>query len=154
VDLSAKPLFPFGYGLSYTTFRLDHLRLDRSEVEIGGQVAISVDLTNTGQCLGDEVVQLYIRDPQASVTRPVKELKGFKRVTLEPGQTKTITFDLFTNQSGFYNREMAYVIEPGTIEIMAGTSSEDLPLRTTIELIGETTEMSRDKKFFSHVTII
>ncbi|MBI1876636.1 MAG: glycoside hydrolase family 3 C-terminal domain-containing protein [Chloroflexi bacterium] len=153
VDLSAKPLFPFGYGLSYTTFKFDNLRLDRPEAEIGGQVSISVDLTNTGQWRGDEVVQLYIRDPQASVTRPVKELKGFKRVTLEPGQTKTITFELFTNQLGFYNRDMCYVVEPGAIEIMVGASSEDLPLQTKLEIIGQTTEISRDKKFFSQATL-
>jgi beta-glucosidase len=153
VEVSARPLFPFGYGLSYTTFKFDHLRLDRPEVESGGQVSISVDLTNTGQRRGDEVVQLYIRDPQASVTRPVKELKGFKRVTLEPSQTKTVTFELFTNQLGFYNRELRYVVEPGAIEIMVGPSSEDLPLTTKIEIMGKTTEISRDKKFFSNVTV-
>lgn len=153
VDMSAKPLFPFGYGLSYTSFKLDNLRLDRSEVKIDGQVSISVDLTNTGSRQGDEVVQLYIRDPQASVTRPVKELKGFTRVTLEPGQTKTITFELFTNQLGFYDREMSYIVEPGAIEIMVGPSSEDLPLQTKIEIIGETTEINQTKKFFSKVSI-
>jgi beta-glucosidase len=153
VDLSAQPLFPFGYGLSYTTFKIDNLRLDRPKVKIGEQVSISVDLTNIGSRQGDEVVQLYIRDPQASVTRPVKELKGFKRVTLEPGQTKTIAFELYTNQLGFYNREMCYVVEPGTIELMVGSSSEDLPLQTKIEIIGETTEISRDKKFFSKVML-
>ncbi len=153
VDLSAKPLFPFGYGLSYTTFQLSQLRLDRPYVEIGGQTSISVNLTNTGRRRGDEVVQLYLRDPQASVTRPVKELKGFKRVTLEPGQTKTITFQFFTSQAGFYNREMRYVVEPGTVEIMVGVSSEDLPLTTTLEIVGEVTEMGRDKKFFSQVLV-
>ncbi len=154
VDVSAKPLFPFGYGLSYTSFKLDNLRLNRLEVKIGEQVSISVDLTNTGSRRGDEVVQLYIRDPQASVTRPVKELKGFTRVTLEPGQTKTITFELFTNQLGFYDREMSYIVEPGTIEIMVGSSSEDLPLRTKIEIIGETTDINQTKKFFSKVSMV
>lgn len=153
VDVSTKPLFPFGYGLSYTTFKFDSLRLDRSEVEIGGQVTISVDLTNTGPRQGDEVVQLYIRDPQASVTRPVKELKGFKRVTLEPGETKTVTFELFTNQLGFYNQEMDYVVEPGTIEVMVGSSSEEIHVAGEFTISGETTDISHDKAFFSAANV-
>jgi beta-glucosidase len=152
VDLSSKPLFPFGYGLSYTTFKFDNLRLSQSEVKAGGQLTVSLEVSNTGDQTGDEVVQLYVQNARASVTRPVKELKGFKRVTLEPGQTKTVTFELFTNQLGFYNREMGYVVEPGTIEIMLGASSEDLPLNTKIEVIGETAEISRNKKFFSKAT--
>ncbi len=128
---------------------MGNLRLDRSAIEVGGKVSVAVDLTNTGERRGDEVVQLYIRDPQASITRPVRELKGFKRITLEPGQTETVAFDLHTNQLGFYNHEMAYAVEPGTIEIMVGTSSADLPLRTTVEITGAATVVN--KVFFSDV---
>jgi beta-glucosidase len=153
VDLSNKPLWPFGYGLSYTTFTYENLGLNKQQVTAGDTFQVNVDVTNNGDYVGDEVVQLYSRMAYVTVTRPIKELKGFKRITLEPGQTKTITFELFTNQFGFYNREMRYVIEPGVIEIMVGASSEDLPLKMKIEIIGETSEISRDKKFFSHVAL-
>jgi len=152
VDLSNKPLWPFGYGLSYTTFNCTNLNLSQQQLRAGETVQVSVDVTNTGDYPGDEVVQLYTRMAYVSVTRPVKELKGFKRITLEPGQTKTITFELSTNQFGFHNRDMCYVVEPGTLDIMVGTSSEDLPLNEPIEIIGETTEISQDKTFFSKVT--
>jgi beta-glucosidase len=88
-----------------------------------------------------------------TVTRPVKELKGFKRISLAPGQTKTVTFELFTNQLGFYDRELRYVVEPGSLEIMVGASSEDLPLRAEIEIVGEVREIGEDKKFFSNVRV-
>jgi beta-glucosidase len=152
VDLSARPLFPFGYGLSYTTFKFDNMRLDQSEVEIGGQITLSLDLTNTGSRRGDEVVQLYTRDPQASVTRPVKELKGFKRITLEPGQTKKVTFILSTHQLGFYDREMNYVLEPGVIQVMIGSSSDDIHLTGEFSVIGSVTDIGEKKTFFSRVT--
>jgi beta-glucosidase len=154
VGLSSKPLFPFGYGLSYTTFKFDQLHIARPEVEIGGQVAISLEVANTGQRTGDEVVQLYIQDPVASVTRPVKELKGFKRVTLEPGETKVVTFRLYINQLGFYNREMNFVVEPGVIRVMVGSSSEDIHLRGEFKVMDETTEISGSKRFFSEVRVV
>lgn len=154
VDLSAKPLYPFGYGLSYTTFNFSQLHLDRSEVEIGGQISISVDVTNTGLCRGDEVVQLYTRDPQASVTRPVKELKGFKRITLEPGQTKTVTFELSTHQFSFYNPAMEFVLEPGVIQVMIGSSSQDIHLTGEFCLTGEITNIGTAKVFFSMVKAV
>ncbi len=153
VDLSNKPLWPFGYGLSYTTFTYRNLRLSKQQVTAGDAFRVSVEVTNTGDYAGDEVVQLYTRMAYVMVTRPVKELKGFKRITLEPGQTKAVTFELFTNQFGFYNRDMCYVVEPGAVEIMVGASSEDLPLKTKIEIVGEPTEISRDKKFFSKVLL-
>lgn len=153
VDLSAKPLFPFGYGLSYTTFRFENLHLDRAEVEIGGQVAISLEVTNTGPRAGDEVVQLYIQDVQASVTRPVKELKGFKRVSLQPGENRTVTFMLSVNQLGFLNREMNFVLEPGLIKVMVGNSAEAIHLAGEFTIVGKPTDISARKKFFSLVTV-
>ena len=153
VALSNKPLYPFGYGLSYTTFQFSNLRLSQTEVNIGDAVEISLDVTNTGHYAGDEVVQLYLRDVLAGVTRPVKELKGFKRITLEPQETQTITFKLFTQQLGFYNQAMQFVVEPGTIQLMLGSSSEDIQLQADIELIGAVTDISQTKRFFSEVTL-
>jgi len=148
-----KPLFPFGYGLSYTTFEFDNLQIDRAEVGVGGQVAISVDVTNTGDRAGDEVVQLYVRHRSATSPRPVKELKGFKRVSMQPGERKTVTFTLFTHQLGLCDERMQFVVQPGTIEVMVGSSSQHLPLTTTFEITGQVTGVSRDKIFFSEVNV-
>ena len=126
VEMSTKPLFPFGYGLSYTSFAYANLHLDRPAAAANEQVAISIAITNTGNRAGDEVVQLYIHDLHASVTRPVQELKGFQRISLAPGETRTITFQLDVRQLGFYNQAMAYVVEPGVIEVMIGSSSQDI----------------------------
>jgi len=152
VDLSNTPLYPFGYGLSYTTFALGKLKLSQSEVAAGGSFTLDVDITNTGEIAGSEVVQLYTRDVSASVTRPVKELKGFKRVYLNPGERKTVQFEVFANQFGFYNQEMRYVLEPGLIKLMVGTSSDDLPLKAEIEIIGDIVDIEGRKEFFSSVT--
>lgn len=153
VDLSAKPLFPFGYGLSYTSFQFENLCLNRAEVEIGGQVAISLEVTNTGPRAGDEVVQLYIQDVHASVTRPVKELKGFKRVSLRPGEKRTVTFTLPVNLLGFYNREMNFVVEPGLIKVMVGSSAEAIHLTGEFTIVGQPTGIGAGKKFISLVTV-
>jgi beta-glucosidase len=148
-DLSNKPLWPFGFGLSYTQFRLDNLQVDRSRVRAGEQVKISLDVANVGMRAGDEVVQLYIRDLVASISQPVKALKGFKRVYLDPGQKKRITFTLSVNQLGFYDRTMNFVVEPGEVELMIGTSADDLPLTATINIVGEITDVEQDKVFCS-----
>jgi beta-glucosidase len=123
---STEPLWPFGYGLSYTTFAHENLEVDRAEIAPSGTATVSVDVVNTGDRTGDEVVQLYIRDLVSSVTRPVKELKGFERVTLEPGERKTVTFMVGPEQLRFYNRSMERVVEPGEFELMVGSSSVDL----------------------------
>ncbi|MDY0027941.1 MAG: glycoside hydrolase family 3 N-terminal domain-containing protein, partial [Candidatus Humimicrobiaceae bacterium] len=115
VEMGTKPLFPFGFGLSYTNFEYSNLIITPETISHEGEVQISIDVENTGSCRGDEVVQLYINDMQSEVTRPVKELKNFKRVTLEPAQKKTVVFTLYTGQLGFYNKEIKYVIEPGDI---------------------------------------
>jgi len=149
IDLSTQPLYPFGYGLSYTRFEYANLRFDQAEIGPVGQVAISFDISNCGNRPGDEVVQLYLHDPWASVTRPVKELKGFKRLGLAPGETKTVTFRIDARQLGFYNPEMDYVVEPGVIEVMVGSSSQDIRARGEFQIVGQTTDISRDKVFFS-----
>ena len=123
-------LFPFGYGLSYTTFKYDNLRLSQEEIGPSGQTSLKVDLTNTGKVKGDEVVQMYIRDRVSSVTRPVKELKGFRRITLEPGQSTTVDLPITPASLQFYDENMQRVVEPGLFDIMVGGSSADLKTAT------------------------
>jgi beta-xylosidase len=117
------PLFPFGHGLSYTTFEYGNLQLAPSSIRPEGQTTVSVDVKNTGGRAGGEVVQLYIRDEVSSVTRPVKELKGFERIHLEPGETRTVKFKLTPAELRFLNEDMKWVVEPGDFKIMVGTSS-------------------------------
>ncbi|WP_300380816.1 glycoside hydrolase family 3 N-terminal domain-containing protein [Henriciella sp.] len=122
---TTEPLFPFGYGLSYTTFEYGAPTLSDASIPVDGEVTVSVDVTNTGDVAGDEVVQLYLRDVVSSVTRPVQELRGFERITLAPGETRTVTFTLGEDDLRFWNRDMERVVEPGAFEIMTGTSSAD-----------------------------
>ncbi|HMG72751.1 MAG TPA: beta-glucosidase BglX [Pyrinomonadaceae bacterium] len=125
LDVPWTPLFPFGYGLSYTQFLLSNLRLSQRSIRPDGWLTVSVEVTNTGKRTGDEVVQLYIRDVAASVTRPVRELKGFQRVTLRPGEKRMVEFTLTPALLGFHNREMRFVVEPGEFKVMVGRSSAD-----------------------------
>jgi beta-glucosidase len=120
---TCAPLYEFGYGLSYTTFETSNLRLDSSKVSRRGSVRASVDVRNTGQRAGDEVVQLYIHDPVASISQPIRRLRGFERVTLTPGQKKTVTFRLDASDFGFYDNRGKFVVEPGRIDVYAGNSS-------------------------------
>ena len=126
LDVPWTPLFPFGYGLSYTQFKITNLQLSAQRMPANGKLTVSVDVENVGRRAGDEVVQLYIRDTAASMTRPVKELKGFQRVTLQPGEKKRLEFVLTGEQLGFWNREMRFVVEPGEFKVMVGPNSEDL----------------------------
>ena len=148
-----EPLFAFGHGLSYTKFEFDSLHIDRSAVKAGGSVAVSLDVTNTGDRTGDEVVQLYVRHRDATVTRPVKELKGFKRITLQPGERKAVTFTLYTHQLGIYDEAMQFVVQPGLVEVMVGNAFNHLPLTGVFEIPGQTTDISDDKVFFRDVNI-
>jgi beta-glucosidase len=123
-----SPLFAFGYGLSYTTFAIKNVRLQKTRIKTSGTTRVLADVTNTGKREGAEVVQMYIRDVVSSVTRPVKELKGFQKVTLRPGETKTVALDITPDLLAFYDANMKYVVEPGDFSIMVGSSSrnEDL----------------------------
>ena len=123
---SSAPLYPFGYGLSYTTFDVSAPRLARNAVRVGDTAQVSVDVANTGRLAGDEVVQLYVRDDEASVTRPLIELKRFQRVTLQPGERRTVTFDLKPDDLALWNMNMKRVVEPGTFTISAGPNSVNL----------------------------
>lgn len=134
LDVPWTPLYPFGHGLSYTEFKLSNLRLSEPRILPSGQVTVRVDVQNIGRLPGDEVVQLYIRRAAVSVTRPVKELKGFERITLRPGERRTVEFALGPEQLGFYDRAMKFAVEPGLVEVMAGSSSETT-LSTRLEII-------------------
>jgi beta-glucosidase len=123
-----SPLYAFGYGLSYTTFKLENARLTKNRIARNGSTRVLVDITNTGKREGSEVVQLYIRDVVSSVTRPVKELKAFKKVGLNPGESTTVELDINPASLAFYDVNMKYVVEPGDFEIMVGTSSRDSDL--------------------------
>jgi beta-glucosidase len=126
LDAPWTPLFPFGYGLSYTTFKLSNLQLSAPRIRATEKLIVSVDVENAGRRAGDEVVQLYVRDLVATMTRPVKELKGFQRVTLQPGEKRRLEFTLTSDHLGFWNREMRYVVEPGEFRVMAGSNSQDV----------------------------
>ncbi|TDP58282.1 beta-glucosidase BglX [Flavobacterium dankookense] len=125
-DVEKTPQFPFGFGLSYTTFEYKNLKLDKATYAKGEKVNVSVELTNTGNFEGKEVVQLYIRDITASLSRPVKELKGFELVELKKGETKTIRFTLTENELGFFDNEGNYLVEPGTFKVFVGTNSDEV----------------------------
>ncbi len=126
VDSTALPLFPFGWGLSYTTFKYGNVSLLPDSIGPEGKTKVTVDVTNSGSVRGDEVVQLYIRDEVSSVTRPVKELRGFRRITLDPGKTEKVEFTLGPDELSFLNRDMKRVVEPGSFKIMVGGNSVDL----------------------------
>jgi beta-glucosidase len=135
VDASTSPAFEFGYGLSYTTFNFSNLRIEPNRVPLTGKASILVDVENTGNRAGEEVVQLYINDMVASITRPVKELKGFKRIALEPAETRTVEFELSTEALGFYDKDMKFTVEPGIFKVMVGRSSKDIVLEGELEVI-------------------
>ena len=134
MDAGFDPLFPFGYGLSYTTFGYDNLQLATDKLAANGTLEISFDLTNTGKYDGTEVVQLYVQDIFGSVTRPVKELKGFQRVSLKQGEKKTVTFSLPVEELAFWNIDMQKVVEPGEFNLWVGpNSAEGLQTTFTVE---------------------
>jgi beta-glucosidase len=121
---TCDPFYSFGYGLSYTTFNVSNLQLSSATMSPNGSVTATADVTNTGSRTGDEVVQLYIHDPTASIEQPVRRLRAFERVTLTPGQTKTVTFKLTGNDVGFYDNFGKFVVEPGQIDVYVGDSSQ------------------------------
>ncbi|MFQ3238707.1 MAG: beta-glucosidase [Olleya marilimosa] len=133
IDVRNEPLYPFGYGLSYTTFEYSNLKLDQTSINMDGKINITVDVTNTGNYDGKEVIQLYIRDVVGSVTRPVKELKGFKKAFIKKGETQTVSFDISVEDLKFYNYDLDFVAEPGDFEVFVGTNS-DASLKTSFKL--------------------
>lgn len=141
-----QPLYPFGYGLSYTTFAISHLVHDET-VETGGKFRVSVEVENTGAVAGTEVVQVYTHSLQPTINRPIKELRGFKKVTLAPGEKKTLTFTFDTRQFGYYNAKKAFVIEPRPQAIYVGANSSDIQAEGRIAFTGEEKEILHDRVF-------
>ena len=137
-------IYPFGHGLSYTTFEYTDLSLESSEVPADGTVEVGCTIRNTGQQAGDEVVQLYVRDHHARLVRPVKELKGFKRVTIQKGGAAQVMFALPVDMLGFTADGVDRIVEPGDVEIMIGASSDDIRLRSTITIVGEVRRLPDD----------
>jgi len=134
-DLPLSPRYAFGYGLSYTTFRYDNLQLDKKKMKAGEQISLQLKVTNTGKYAGEEVVQLYLRDRFGSVVRPVKELKDFRKISLQPGETKTVQFIINKEKLSFYNDKLQWIAEPGVFDVMIGSASDDIRLKEVIELM-------------------
>jgi beta-glucosidase len=148
------PLYPFGHGLSYASFEYTDLEVAQEQVTAGETVDVSFKITNTGSVAGDEVPQLYIRDLYASMPRPVKELKGYVRLTLQPGESKTIIFHLPVDQLAFYDQNLDLMLEPGDIKVMIGSSSEDIHLFSSFKVTGEGKLPVKERVFVCPVEIL
>ena len=134
--VNGEPLYPFGHGLSYATFQYANLRLSAGQIQADGQVNVSADITNTGKRAGDEVAQLYVHQVKSSVKRPAKELRGFQRISLQPGETKTVAFNLPATKLAFWDEiTHGFVVEPGSFEIMVGASSVDIRLKDRVNVV-------------------
>jgi beta-glucosidase len=147
-DSPVGPLYPFGHGLSYTTFAYSDLAVTPEQTAAGQTVEVSLSVANAGKVAGDEVVQLYIQDEYASVPRPLKELKGFCRLSLQPGETRRVTFSLPVDMLAFYDQKLDLVVEAGAIKVMVGSSSEDIRLEGAFE-ITETDKKHVQKRVFT-----
>lgn len=134
IDLSLYPRYEFGYGQSYTSFSYNGLKLTANNMKMGDKVTVSCTVTNKGKFAGEEVVQLYLLDKVASLVRPVKELKDFKKILLQPGEMKTVEFIIDKDKLSFYNEKLQWIAEPGSFELMIGSSSSDIRLSTTLHL--------------------
>jgi len=152
-NLDPTPLFAFGHGRSYTTFELGDLRISDAEIPTDGELTVSVRLTNTGARAGDEVVQLYLHDVIAQVTRPVKQLVGYARVALEPGAAADVMFHVHADRTAFTGRDLARVVEPGDVEVLVGTSASDLPCRGAFRLVGPLRTVGHDRRLVTPVDI-
>jgi beta-glucosidase len=134
-DLKNSPRFPFGFGLSYTTFEYSDLKLSKNKIKNTEKIEVSLNVKNSGKVAGEEVVQLYLRDKVGSVVRPIIELKDFKKIKLNAGETKTIKFIIDKEKLSFYNTALQWIAEPGDFDLMIGSSSSDIRLKTTFELV-------------------
>ena len=135
IDAPNTPRYAFGHGLSYTTFKYDALKIDKASLAAGQSAQVQLTVTNTGKAAGEEVVQLYLRDLVASVARPLKELKDFQKISLRPGETKTVTFTLTPDKLAFYNRQLQWAAEPGEFQVMLGSASDDIRLESRLTLL-------------------
>jgi beta-glucosidase len=152
-NIDPTPLFPFGYGGSYTTFQVDDLRVSHPEIPTDGELSVSVRVRNTGRRDGDEVVQLYLRDPLAQVTRPVRQLIGFARIGLQSGAAARVEFRVHADRAAFTGQDLTRIVEPGDIDLLVGTSAADLPCRATVRLTGATRTVGHNRHLTTPVTI-
>ncbi|TMR97484.1 glycosyl hydrolase [Nonomuraea basaltis] len=153
-NLDPTPLFPFGYGASYTTFEVGDLRINAAEVPTDGEFTATVRVRNTGGRAGEEVVQLYLHDVLAQVTRPVKQLTGFARVRLEPGEARDVRFRVHADRTAFTGRDLRRIVEPGDIEVLAGTSAADLPCQAIVRLTGPERAAGHDRRLVTPVEVL
>jgi beta-glucosidase len=136
-NLNGAPLFPFGYGLSYSTFEYSNLRFDKKQIRKSETTKVYCTIKNTSNIDGDEVVQLYVRDLLSSIAQPIKQMKGFQRISLKAGESKEIVFDITKETLQMLNQEMKWVVEPGDFRIMIGASSRDIRLREILNVSEE-----------------
>ena len=134
IDSPNIPRYAFGYGLSYTTFKYSDFKISRLAIQAGESAQVSFTVTNTGKVAGEEVAQLYLRDPVASVVRPLKELKDFRKISLKPAESKTVVFTIDKDKLAFYNAQLEWLAEPGKFNLMVGSASDDIRLEGTLEL--------------------
>ncbi len=153
-SIDPTPLFPFGYGRSYTTFEVDDLSASETEIPTDGEFAVSVRVRNTGDRPGHEVVQLYLHDVVAQVTRPVRQLTGFAKVRLEPGASARVRFHVHADRTAFTGRDLRRIVEPGEVEVFVGTSSADLPCRVSVRLTGPTRAVGHDRRLTTPVDVL
>ncbi len=152
-NLDPTPLFPFGHGCSYTTFQVDDLRLSSGDVPTDGEFTASVRVRNIGPRAGEVVIQLYLHDVVASVTRPVKQLAGFVRVPLEAGVDAEVSFSVHADRTAFAGRNLQRIVEPGEVEVLVGTSAVDLPCRAVIRLTGPVRVVGHDRHLVTPVDV-
>ncbi|MEQ4721906.1 glycoside hydrolase family 3 N-terminal domain-containing protein [Nonomuraea sp. B19D2] len=152
-NLDPTPLFPFGHGSSYTTFEVGELHISAAELHTDGEFAVSVRVRNTGGRAGEEVVQLYLHDVVAQVTRPVRQLTGFARVRLEPGTSARVTFRVHADRTAFTGRDLRRIVEPGDIEVLVGTSAADLPCQGMVRLTGPARVVGHDRRLVTPVSV-
>jgi beta-glucosidase-like glycosyl hydrolase len=152
-SVDPTPLFAFGHGRSYTTFALSDLRISHDELPTDGELTVSVRVTNTGTRAGDEVVQLYLHDVQAQVTRPLRQLAGFARVTVDPGAAADVTFHLHADRTAFTGRDLRRIVEPGEVQVLVGTSAADLPCRGSFRLTGPLRVVGHDRRLHTPVDV-
>ncbi|SNS50740.1 beta-glucosidase [Streptosporangium subroseum] len=152
-NLDPTPLFPFGHGTSYTTFAIDSLRISDAEVPTDGEFTVSVRVRNTGERAGEEVVQLFLHDAVAQVTRPTRQLTGFARVRLEPGASASATFTVHADRTAFTGRDLRRVVEPGDLEVFVGTSASDLPCQGRIRLTGPLRHVGPGRRLVTRVDV-
>lgn len=153
-SLDATPLFPFGHGRSYTSFTLDELRLSAAEMPTDGEISATVRVRNSGDRAGEEVVQLYLRDPVAQVVRPSLQLAGFVRVALDPGDVADVTFHIHADRTAFTGRDLRRIVEPGDIDVLVGTSATEMACRGTVRLIGHLRVVGADRQLLTPVDVM